>query len=204
MHSNDFEQIVARHYESLFRFALSLTRSEADAQDLTQQAFYVLAAKGYQLRDPAKAKAWLFTTLHRAFLAIRRTRTRFPTHALEEVPLHELPADAPDFANALDSPQVLVALAKVDPVYQAALALFYLEDWSYQEIAQILEVPLGTVKSRIARGIVQLRQNFGFPASGRSVGTVAGQVNGKEPECLSTAGCSGSPISQSARHNSNK
>src|SRR4029079_8131817 len=99
MDSSDFEQIVARHYEPLFKFALSLTRSEADAGDLTQQTFYVWATKGHQLRDGSKVKAWLFTTLHRAFLATRRTHTRFPHHALETVPIHDLPADAPDFAN---------------------------------------------------------------------------------------------------------
>lgn len=100
MDSYDFEQVVARHYEPLFKFALSLTRAEADAQDLTQQAFYVWATKGYQLRDQSKAKAWLFTTLHRAFLSTRRTRTRFPHHALDDVPIHGLPACAPDFTPA--------------------------------------------------------------------------------------------------------
>ena len=53
---------------------------------------------------------------------------------------------------------MLSALAKVDEVYQAAVALFYLEDCSYKDIAAILEVPIGTVKSRIARGIGQLRE----------------------------------------------
>ena len=172
MDADHFEQIVARHYEPLFRFALSLTRAEADARDLTQHAFYVWATKGYQVRDQSKAKAWLFTTLHRAFLATRRTQSRFTHHALEDVPIHDLPVYAPDFVNAVDSPQVLAALAKVDAVYQAALALFYLEDWSYHEIAQILEVPLGTVKSRIARGIRQLRQIFEFPESKGSTATV--------------------------------
>jgi RNA polymerase sigma factor (sigma-70 family) len=184
---------VAHHYEPLFRFALSLTRAEADARDLTQQAFYVWATKGYQLRDCSKAKAWLFTTLHRAFLASRRTHTRFRHYTLEDVPIHDLPACAPDFVNAVDSPQVLAALAKVDAVYQAALALFYLEDWSYREIAQILEVPVGTVKSRISRGIGQLRQLFGFSASERSIASVATQVNEKTPECNSAAGYTGWP-----------
>ena len=54
--------------------------------------------------------------------------------------------------------QVLLALARVDEVYQAAVALFYLEDYSYKDIAEILEVPVGTIKSRIARGIEQLRR----------------------------------------------
>ena len=130
-----------------------------------------------------------------AFLATRRTYTRFPHHALEEVPIDDLPACAPDFANAVDSPQVLAALAKVDAVYQAALALFYLEDCSYLQIAQILEVPIGTVKSRIARGIGQLRQLFGFPASERPNVTVTRQISRKAPECTSLASCTGLPES---------
>jgi RNA polymerase sigma-70 factor (ECF subfamily) len=61
-----FENIVNAHYEPLYRFALSLARSEADAGDLVQQTFYRWAAKGDQLRDKSKVKSWLFTTLHRA------------------------------------------------------------------------------------------------------------------------------------------
>ena len=64
----DFETVVAGYYEPLYRFAISLTRSEADACDLAQQTFYMWATKGHQLRDPSKVKSWLFTTLHRAFL----------------------------------------------------------------------------------------------------------------------------------------
>ena len=152
-----FEAIVCEHYEPLFRFALSLTREESDARDLTQQTFYVWATKGHQLRDISKVKTWLFTTLHRAFLETRRRRTRFPHYNLDEVS-EQLPAFSPDLANRVDAAQVLPALARVDHVFQAAVALFYLEDCSYQDIADILEVPLGTVKSRIARGIAQLRE----------------------------------------------
>ena len=68
MPDDDFEQIVSQHYEPLYRFAFSLTRSEADACDLTQQTFYIWATKGHQLQDRSKVKSWLFTTLHREFL----------------------------------------------------------------------------------------------------------------------------------------
>lgn len=155
--AEEFEALVGEHYESLFRFALSLTRSESDARDLTQQTFYIWAKKGHQLRDRSRAKTWLFTTMHRAFLASQRRQNRFPHHELEQV-AEELPVYLPELANQLDAAPVLSALARVDGIYQAAVALFYLEDHSYQEIAEILEVPLGTVKSRIARGIVQLRE----------------------------------------------
>jgi len=158
MNSADaFEALVSEHYEPLYRFALSLTRSEADARDLTQQTFYIWATKGHQLRELAKVKTWLYTTMHRTFLAARRRQVRFPHHDLEAV-AEELPAVSPVLAYQVDSAQVLSALAKVDERYQAAVALFYLEDCSYKDIAMILCVPLGTVKSRIARGIGQLRE----------------------------------------------
>jgi RNA polymerase sigma-70 factor (ECF subfamily) len=60
--------------------------------------------------------------------------------------------------NELDSQTVLQSLAQLEEIFQAPLALFYLEQHSYKEIADILGVPLGTVKSRISRGIAQLQQ----------------------------------------------
>lgn len=152
----DFESIVAFYYKPLYQFAFSLTRSEADACDLTQQTFYVWATKGHQLRDVSKVKTWLFTTLHRAFLESRRRQTRFPHQDLNEVS-HELPTLSPSLADGLDAATILKALAAVDEVYQAPVALFYLEDCSYKEIAEILDVPIGTVKSRMARGIMKLQ-----------------------------------------------
>jgi RNA polymerase sigma-70 factor (ECF subfamily) len=152
----EFESVVARFYEPLYQFAFSLARAEADACDLTQQTFYVWATKGHQLRDPTKVKTWLFTTLHRTFLESRRRQVRFPHYELDEVPL-DLPTLSPASVNQLDSAQVLDALAQVDEIYQAPVSLFYLEDCSYKEIAEILTIPIGTVKSRMARGIAQLQ-----------------------------------------------
>ncbi len=155
--ADQFETIVSQHYEPLFRFALSLTRAESDAWDLTQQTFYVWATKGHQLRDRSKVKTWLFTTLHHAFLARWRRQCRYIHHHWENI-ADELPAVSPLQFDQVDSAQVLSALAQVDEVYQAAVALFYLEDCPYQDIAAILGIPIGTVKSRIARGIAQLRE----------------------------------------------
>ena len=151
----DFESLVARHYEPLYQFAFSLTRDEADACDLTQQTFCIWAAKGHQLRDVSKVKTWLFTTLHREFLGSRRRQTRFPHVELEHAAA-ELPAVSPATINHLDAAQVLEALDQLDEIYQAPVALFYLEDCSYNEIAGILGVPLGTVKSRLTRGLDRL------------------------------------------------
>jgi len=154
----DFQQLVDRQYAPLFRFGLSLSKSEADAADLTQQTFFLWASKGHQLRDRSKAKSWLFTTLYREFLGQRRHDVRFPKVELADVPEEEM-SILPN-VSALDSATVLQALREVEEPFRAALTLFYLEQFSYQEIADMLEVPIGTVMSRLSRGKAQLRQRL--------------------------------------------
>ena len=153
----DFEGLVDLYYPSLYRFALSLTRQETDACDLTQQTFYIWARKGHQLQDADKVKSWLFTTLHREFLQRRRRMVKFSDVELSEAE-GELPDIPPASSDHVDGSAVLEALSRLDKTFQAPIALFYLEDYSYQEIGQILEIPLGTVKSRISRGIAQLQR----------------------------------------------
>jgi len=151
----DFEDLVTRYYTSLYQFAFSLTRDDADACDLTQQTFCIWAAKGHQLRDVTKVKTWLFTTLHREFLGSRRRQTRFP-HVDLEAAAEELPVVSPATINRLDASQLHDALAQLDEIYRAPVSLFYLQDCSYNEIAEVLDVPLGTVKSRLTRGLARL------------------------------------------------
>ena len=157
MPSDDFEQIVSEHYESLYRFAISLTRTEADACDLTQQTFYIWATKNHQLRDRSRVKSWLFTILHREFLTSRKRALRFPHFELTEA-TENLPVVTPEVVNKLDAARALEFLRQVQEPYRAALSLFYLDDYSYREIAVILEVPLGTIRSRISRGLAQLQE----------------------------------------------
>lgn len=153
----EFDQLVTDHYQGLYRFALSLSQSEADAADLTQQTFLRWATRGFQLRDRSKAKTWIFTTLYREFLSTQRRGSRFPHHELSDVE-HEMPAlDAPQ-AESLDGQVVLAALNQLDENFRAPLTLFYLQDHSYKEIADILDVPIGTVMSRLSRGKAQLKK----------------------------------------------
>jgi RNA polymerase sigma factor (sigma-70 family) len=156
----EFESLVAQYYEPLYKFAFSLARDEPDACDLTQQTFCIWAAKGHQLRDASKVKTWLFTTLHREFLGIRRKQTRFPQVELEQA-APELPTVSPAAISSHDTAQVLAVLAQLDEIYRAPIALFYLQDCSYNEIAETLQVPIGTVKSRLSRGISRLQELLG-------------------------------------------
>src|ERR1700761_3492374 len=97
----DFEQLVDAHYAALYRFGLSLSRNESEAADLTQQTFYLWATKGHQLRDRAQAKTWLFTTLYREFLALKRRDERLPSSELNGE-AEEVCAEPPS-PNSLDS-----------------------------------------------------------------------------------------------------
>ena len=141
MSAIDFQELVDRQYAPLFRFALSLAKSEADAADLTQQTFFLWASKGNQLRDPSKA------------LPLAR-------RAVELDDVHEDEMAILPNMNAFDSPTVLQALGEVEEPFRAPLTLFYLEQFSYHEIADMLEVPIGTVMSRLSRGKALLRQRL--------------------------------------------
>ena len=153
----DYGSLVTQYYQPLYQFALSLSRTEADACDLTQQTFYIWQTKGQGLREREKVKTWLFTTMHREFLNSRRRYVRFPHLDMDQAEA-ELPP-APDVSiHRFDTEAVLEALSRIDEGHRAAIALFYLEDYSYKEIADILSVPIGTVKSRLSRGISQLQQ----------------------------------------------
>ncbi|MDF1738873.1 MAG: RNA polymerase sigma factor [Verrucomicrobiales bacterium] len=152
------EHLVEEHYANLYRFALSLTRNEAEAADLTQQTYFTLSTRGGQIRDLKKAKAWLFTTLRREFLSLRKQSGRFISideeNAPEPVAAETIENDA---AQATDAAFVMEALKGVREVFREPLALFYLESLSYREISKILEVPIGTVMSRLSRGKSELR-----------------------------------------------
>jgi RNA polymerase sigma-70 factor (ECF subfamily) len=155
----DFDQLVDRHYQPLYRFGLSLAKNSEEAADLTQQTFFLWAAKGHQLRDLSKVKSWLFTTLYREYISTYRHSSRFPHVELAAVS-QDLPTIAPAVFNDIDGNTVVGAMTQVDEVYRAPLVLFYLDELSYKEIAEVLDVPIGTVMSRLARGKAQLRDRL--------------------------------------------
>lgn len=152
--SAEFSSLVEAHYAGLFRFAVSLARDEAAAADLTQQTFLKWARHGDQLRDRTKAKTWLFTTLHREFLATRR-KVR---EQADESELDSIPAPRIEVGNKIDAKAAVAALSDLDETYRAPVAMFYLEDLSYAEIAESLDIPIGTVMSRLSRGRERLRK----------------------------------------------
>ena len=143
----------------LYRFGLSLSRNESDACDLTQQTFYTWAAKGHQLRDTSKVKTWLFTTLYREFLTKKRRDDRF-VETDDDTVFTEPLQISPSIVDEIDAAIVQRALHQLEDRYRAPVTLFYMEQHSYREIAEILSLPIGTVMSRISRGKAELRKRL--------------------------------------------
>ena len=155
----DYEQIVALHHESVYRFAFSLAGNADDAAELTQETYVRLLTKGGQLRDATKVKTWLFTTLYRIFLGWKHRENRFPH--LEILSVHdELPPLTPDMADELDGETAMETALELEEHLRAPLVLYYLQSLTYREIAEALDLPIGTVMSRLSRGKDLLRQRM--------------------------------------------
>jgi len=143
----------------LYRYAYRLTGFEADAEDVTQQAFLIAQSKWDQLRDEQKAKSWLFTIARNVYLKELRAPTCQISCALDELPgpVHK---DGPaDF----DEEQLQNVLNDLPEEFRSPVVLFYFEEFSYKEIAEQMGVPVGTVMSRLARAKAYLRQRLTTP-----------------------------------------
>jgi RNA polymerase sigma-70 factor (ECF subfamily) len=155
----DYEHVVALHHENLYRFAFSLAGNADDAAELTQETYVRLLTKGSQLRDHARVKTWLFTTLYRIFAGWKRHAHRFPHLEICSVE-GELPAITPELADEMDGDSIMETALELDEHFRVPLVLYYLQSLTYREIAQVLELPIGTVMSRLSRGKDLLRQRL--------------------------------------------
>ena len=154
-----FESIVSAYYQPLYRFGYSLAKNEHEASDLVQQTFLTYGEKGDGLRDKSKVKSWLFTTLYRDFLRRKKKNERIDHYEPEMLETAGGSVD-PQARRSMDANLAVAALDEVDEVYRQPLTLFYLKDLAYKEIAEVLDIPIGTVMSRLARGKQQLRAAF--------------------------------------------
>src|SRR5512144_2588957 len=138
-----FEIEVMPHARSLYGTALRLTRSPQDAEDLVQETL-LRAYRGFAgFRPGSNARAWLYTILHRARTDMLRKRGRSPNTV--EL-LDDGPGVAPEHEAVLTAgnEEVQRALAEVPEIFREALLLRDVQEFSYDEIAGILEVPVGT------------------------------------------------------------
>ena len=153
-----FERVVRECYDDVFRFACSLTKGNVDAADLTQQAFLRYARKGHQVRDRSKIKSWLFSVLRNEFFDAQRKIARHPHVELGGEHQQSEASESPD--GQADWKVALAALRSLPDGFREPLTLYYLQGYTYQEIAEALDIPPGTVMSRLSRGKAKLRKVF--------------------------------------------
>jgi RNA polymerase sigma-70 factor (ECF subfamily) len=157
--------------DALYGTALRLTRDADRAQDLVQDTYLKAFRARARFTEGTNLKAWLFTILHNTWRNRQRDRARtridFDSEAVEAAA--ETVGDVR--ASAVESPEALLlragldvelraALDRLPPAFREAVWLRDVEELSYQEIAQVLEIPVGTVMSRISRGRRQLVQEL--------------------------------------------
>lgn len=160
--------LVERYYALLYRYAYRLTGCEADAEDLTQHAFLTAQAKWDQLHDETKAKSWLFTITRNAYLKELRGPSCVTTPALDNLPAVSSGAGSSEAGSTdFDVEQLQDALDSLPEEFRSPVILFYFEEFSYKEIAEQMEVPVGTVMSRLARAKAYLRQHLTAPEPAR-------------------------------------
>ena len=155
------QKLVDEHYESLYRYAYRLSGSAADADDLTQETFCKAQLNLSQVRDPGRAKPWLFKILRNAYLHRIRAEKNHPCVSLDD--MSDLPCRLPEPLPPVDAEQLQQALGQLPEVFRTPVILYYFDDFSYRDIAEQMDLPLGTVMSRLSRGRDWLRRLLSTP-----------------------------------------
>jgi RNA polymerase sigma-70 factor, ECF subfamily len=175
-----FSDEALSYIDALYGTALRLTRRPQDAEDLVQDTYLKAFRASKQFQRGTNLKAWLFTILHNTFRNMRRHDGRNPVEVNSETV-----EQAADLAGDERTPEQLLTRATLDSDLQAALDglpeafrqavwLRDVEEFSYADIARIVDVPIGTVMSRISRGRRMLYERLAPKRSGAAPRAAAG------------------------------
>jgi RNA polymerase sigma-70 factor (ECF subfamily) len=164
------EELVDRFLQDVYAYALRLCRSPAEAEELTQQVFLLAHQRRHQLRDPSRARSWLLSITRNGFLQARRSR--------QPICSTDLDLDMSDIRDGswkletIDAERLQQAVQSLPDPFRVVVLMYYFEEMSYQEIARTLDIPIGTVMSRLARARQRLRDGLTAVAAGHEPGGV--------------------------------
>jgi RNA polymerase sigma-70 factor (ECF subfamily) len=160
--ARDFDRFARPHAAAALQLARTLVRNEADAQDVLQDSF-LRAFRYFRTFSGESPRAWLLSIVRNVGYTLWRKRSREPwledpaePGANEDQEIDDAPSPEARLLQACDADLVRHGLSRLPLAYREVLVLREMEDCSYREIASILEVPIGTVMSRLARGRAQL------------------------------------------------
>jgi RNA polymerase sigma-70 factor (ECF subfamily) len=167
----DMAALVHAHYATVYGYAFRLCGDANDAEDVSQQVFLIAGRKSDQLRSAAKARSWLLTITRNCFL--QEVKRRRPIAAARLDLEIEAVLAAPEAGSEVDTEEVQNALDELPDEYRVVVVMFYFEEASYKEIGEQLEIPVGTVMSRLSRAKSHLRRRLGR-IGGDAIGGDAG------------------------------
>jgi RNA polymerase sigma-70 factor (ECF subfamily) len=158
-----FKELTFPHLEFLYNMALKYTGKPYDAEDIVQETMYTAYRKFHQLRDEEKCRSWLFSILRTTFLREFRLHKKRPllddgSGYLKNVADESADSLAGLLEKKIDRQNVQQVLDRMSEKHKSPLILFYMEDMTYQEIADLLGIPIGTVMSRLARAKKQMKK----------------------------------------------
>lgn len=148
----EFEKIFIEHINGLYSLALRLTSNSVDAEDLVEDTFLRAFRFISKFKKGTNIKSWLFRIMHNLFINNYRKKKREPEILeLKEEILTEQDIPQDFFSKFLDT-EIQEALDSLHEEFKEVVVLSDLEDFSYKEISEILNCPIGTVRSRLSRG----------------------------------------------------
>lgn len=169
----DFQTEAMPHQSALFNYALKIVRNSDDAQDLVQETYYKAYKNYHQFNEGTNSKAWMFMILKNTFINNYRKLKKEPAkldydeiegfyESIKSDQVNDNNLDL-DFYNNLFDDDLSTALAKLPEKMKEVFLLCDIEEYSYEEIAEIVNIPVGTVRSRLhrARKILQ-EELFGY------------------------------------------
>lgn len=151
-----FKELTYPHVRFLYNVALKYMRNQYDAEDLVQETMYAAFRNFHQLREKEKCRSWLFAIMRSSFLKEKRQALQRPHLGTDDSYLSFLEGVsatnlAGELEKKLESEHVQEIIEGLPEKYKTPLILYFLEDMSYQEIADFLDIPIGTVMSRLSR-----------------------------------------------------
>jgi len=168
--TDEFEAVAMPHMNDIYRTAARLLGNGAGADDVVQDV-YMQAWKSFdQFELGTNCRAWLFKILFHTLNHYRRKWMNFRMIKESDEILEQTPAGSPPSPEHITDEEMMAALAEVPQDFRAVVLLIDVEEFSYKEAAGILNVPIGTVMSRLSRGRKALREKLAGLAESYGIG----------------------------------
>jgi len=152
--SLDIRTLVLDYHRDVYRYAFRLTGRRPDAEDLTQQTFLIAQQRLHQVRQPERVVRWLFAILRSCYLKAERKSTPLAATNIE-LDVDNIPDTLAE--STIDKELLQAAIDELPDEFKLVVVMFYFEECSYKEIAEQLQIPIGTVMSRLTRAKGRLR-----------------------------------------------